>query len=87
MIARLMVIKTEIIGRSENESMMPFKNEVRPGVVHTLQGFSFAEVKMFVLIKQGRQIWLPYRLKEEELAINRKNLRWSSALRSNLVFK
>ena len=65
------------IRRSENKNMMQFslfENEVRPGVVHPLQESLFAEVKIFVLIKQGEQIWPPYRLKKEELAMNRRNL-------------
>ena len=59
------------IGRSENKGTMQlsrFKNEVRPGVVHTLQEFLSAEVKIFVLIKQCGHIWPPYRLKKKELA-------------------
>ena len=43
------------MGRSENKSTMqfsPLEKEVRLGVVHTLQAFSFAEVKIVVLIKQ-----------------------------------
>ena len=71
------------IGRSENKSTMqisPLENEVRPGVVHTLQEFLFAEVKIFVLIEQGGHISPPYRLKKEELKMNRKSLGQSSAL-------
>ena len=71
------------IGRSDNKSTMqfsPFENEVLPGVVHALQEFLFAEVKIFVLIKQGGHIWPPYRLKKERLAMNKRNLQRSSAL-------
>ena len=72
-----------LIVRSGSKSTMPFspfENEVRPGVVHTLQDFSFAEVKIFVVIKQGGDIWLPYQIKKEELAVHRKTLRLSSFL-------
>ena len=71
------------IGRSENKNttqFSPFEDEVRPEDEHTLQDFSFAEVKIFVLIKQGGQIWLPYHLMKEEPALSRKNLQQSSAL-------
>ena len=71
------------IGRSENKNMMQFsslENEIRPGVVHTLQEFLFTEVKIFVLIDQGGHISPSYRLKKEELAMNRKNVRRSLAL-------
>ena len=54
--ARIMMIldiakSAQFIGRSVNKSTMqfsPFENEVRPGDVHTLQEFLFAEVKIFV---------------------------------------
>ena len=42
----------------------PFEDEIRPGVVNTQQDFLFAEAKIFVLMKQGAHIWLPYRLTE-----------------------
>ena len=45
-----------ILGCSEKKNTtqsLPFEDEVRPGVANTPQEFSFAEVKISVLIKQG----------------------------------
>ena len=52
-------VQISSIGRSDNKNMMqflPFENEIRPRVVHTLQAFLFVKVKIFVLITQSVHI-------------------------------
>ena len=77
------VFMKNLTERPETTSMTQFslfEDEVGPGVVKTLLDFSFAEVKIFVPIKQVGHIWLPYRLMKEELAMNRQKFTRTIAL-------